>query len=218
MKEDVVIAKTADMIKEKFSEEGSGHDWWHIYRVWQLSKTIAKQEKGINNVVIELGSLLHDIADYKLHNGDESIGGKEARKWLESFNTNENIINEVVHIVDNISFKGGIEPNKMKSKEGLIVQDADKLDAIGAIGIARCFTFGGYKERILYDPHIPYRKNLSKKEYKKRNGTTINHFYEKLLKLKDLMNTKTGKKIAVERHTFMEDFLKRFYEEWEGYV
>lgn len=209
-----IIAKTAEMVKEKFESDGSGHDWWHIYRVWQTAKTIAQNE-NVDPFVVELGALLHDIADYKFHDGDEEIGGKVSANWLESLRVDAKIIEQVVHIVDNISFKGGTE-NKMQSIEGKVVQDADRLDSMGAIGIARCFTYGGNKGNQMHNPNMPPRLNLTKEEYKKSNGTQINHFYEKLLLLKDLMNTKTGSELALQRHKYMEGFLEQFFAEWDG--
>lgn len=210
-----IIQKTADMVKEKFTGEGSGHDWWHIYRVWKTAKTIANGENA-NTIVVELGALLHDIADYKFNNGDEEIGGKTAKEWLESIGVDNNIIKQVVHIVDNVSFKGNADQNKMQSIEGKIVQDADRLDAIGAIGIARCFAYGGHKGHEIYNPDIKPNLNMSKEEYKNHKGTQINHFYEKLLLLKDLMNTETGKELAQQRHDFMEQYLEEFLAEWAG--
>jgi uncharacterized protein len=210
-----IIQKTAEMVKEKFQNEGSGHDWWHIYRVWQLAKSIAKKESA-DSFVVELGALLHDIADYKFHDGDEEIGGKVTKEWLENLGVDSINIENVVHIVNNVSFKGGNTENKMKSIEGFIVQDADRLDAIGAMGIARCFAYGGYKGNEIYNPEIKPNLKMTKEEYKTQKGTQINHFYEKLLLLKDRMNTETGRKFAQERHEYMENFLEEFFAEWEG--
>jgi len=214
-KQERFIQKTADMVKEKFTGEGSGHDWWHIYRVWKTAKTIAEGESA-NILVVELGALLHDIADYKFHDGDEEIGGKVTKEWLESIGVDSETINQVVHIVDNVSFKGGANQNKIQSIEGEIVQDADRLDGIGAIGIARCFAYGGHKGHEIYNPEIKPHLNMTKEEYKSHKGTQNNHFYEKLLLLKDLMNTKTGKEIAQKRHEFMELYLEEFFAEWDG--
>lgn len=210
-----IINQTADMIKHKFESEGSGHDWWHIYRVWQIAKTIAQKEK-IDIFIVELGVLLHDIADYKFHDGNELIGGIESKKWLKKLGVESQIIDEVIHIVDNVSFKGNAKHNKMKSLEGKVVQDADRLDSMGAIGIARVFAYGGNKGREIYNPEVKPRLNMTKEEYKKNNSSSVNHFYEKLLLLKDLMNTKTGRKIAIKRHKFMEQYLKTFFDEWSG--
>lgn len=209
-----LVQKTAEMLKEKFSGEGSGHDWWHIYRVWQNAKQIAKSE-DVNLEIVELGALLHDIADYKFHDGDEAIGGQAAAEWLQSLNADSATIEAVVHIVDNVSFKGGGD-NKMESLEGMVVQDADRLDAIGAVGIARCFAYGGHKGNEIYNPEIKPNLNMSKEQYKKSVSPQINHFYEKLLLLKDLMNTKTGRQMAEHRHKYMEDYLEEFFAEWEG--
>ncbi len=198
-------------------KEGSGHDWWHVYRVWKLSQKIAKEEKGADLTVVQLGALLHDIADWKFNKGDERAGKRVARKWLENIGAGPETINKVCYIVRNVSFKGAGVKDKMKSKEGKIVQDADRLDALGAIGIARTFMYGGYKRRLIYDPEYKPEKHRTFAEYKSSNSTTINHFYEKLLLLKDRMNTRTGKRMAVERDAFMREYLKRFFSEWKGY-
>ncbi len=213
---DVIISKTIDFVKEELAGAEGGHDWFHIYRVFKNSLLIAKGEKNVDNFVIQLGALLHDIADSKFHDGDETVGPKIATEFLESLHVEHIVIDHVVNIIKNISFKGGNAAQKFKSPELDIVQDADRLDAIGAIGIARCFNYGGFKNRALYDPDIAPDLNMTKEEYKKSTAPTINHFYEKLLLLKDRMNTKTGKKIALERHAYMEQFLKQFYKEWEG--
>jgi uncharacterized protein len=210
-----IVEKTRAYIEEKFKNEGSGHDWWHLYRVWNLSKTIAKKENA-NTVVVELGALLHDIADFKFHNGDLTAGPRAARAWLGSIGADNKLIDQVCYIVENVSFKGAGEENKMESLEGKIVQDADRLDAIGAMGISRVFAYGGHKGRAIHDPGINPILHDTFEQYKESNSTAINHFYEKLLLLKDRMNTETGKKVAEHRHAYMEDFLKEFYEEWEG--
>jgi uncharacterized protein len=216
-----LVSKTADFIKKKFTGEGTGHDWWHLYRVWQLSRRIAQEEKGSPRmVVVELAALLHDIADWKFNGGDDKVGPKEARKWLESLNADEETIKQVVYIVENISFKSGLNRHQMQTIEGKIVQDADRLDAIGAVGIARCFATGGSFGRPIYDPSVKLRKYKSLKERYDNiaNDTTLNHFYEKLLLLKDMMNTESGSKLAQHRHEYMENYLKEFYLEWEGKV
>lgn len=213
--EEQIIKDTADYIKDKLEGEGSGHDWWHIYRVWQLAKHISMKE-GADTFKVELGALLHDIADWKFNEGDEKAGGREAKKWLQSIGVTETICDEVAFIVDNVSFKGAKVENTMKGLEGMIVQDADRLDAIGAIGIARTFAYGGFKQREMYNPDIKPEIHESFEAYKNSNSNTINHFYEKLLFLKDMMNTKTAKAMAEERHKYMEGFLKEFFEEWEG--
>ena len=210
-----IIDKTIHFVKEKLENAEGGHDWFHIERVYKNSILIAKEE-DCDIMVVKLGALLHDIADSKFHDGDETIGPKTARAFLESENVFEETINHVINIIENISFKGGNFENKFSSKELEIVQDADRLDAIGAIGIARTFNYGGFKNRALYNPSIAPNLNMSKEEYKNSNSPTLNHFYEKLLLLKDKMNTATGKKIALERHKYMENFLSQFYAEWQG--
>ena len=192
-----------------------GHDWWHIYRVWQLSKQIAKTEK-VSMLVVELGALLHDIADSKFNNGDEEIGSQKAREFLDFLTVESAVIEHVVQIILNISFKGGNELRKFSSAELDVVQDADRLDAMGAIGIARTFNYGGFKNRELYNPEIPPNLTMTKEEYKNSSAPTLNHFYEKLLLLKDRMNTTTARQMAEHRHEFMEQFLEEFYGEWNG--
>jgi uncharacterized protein len=210
-----LINDTIAFVKQKLQNAEGGHDWFHIERVWKNALLIAKGE-DCNIEVVELGALLHDIADSKFHGGDETVGPATARKFLESHQVDENTIVHVVNIIENISYKGGNFEKKFHSKELDIVQDADRLDAIGAIGIARCFNYGGFKNRTLYNPEIAPQMTMSKAEYKNSESPTLNHFYEKLLLLKDRMNTETGKKIAMQRHQFMEDFLSQFYAEWNG--
>ncbi|UOX34974.1 HD domain-containing protein [Flavobacterium sediminilitoris] len=210
-----LIDTTIHFVKEKLQNAEGGHDWFHIERVYKNALLIAKDEE-CNLEIVKLGALLHDIADSKFHDGDETIGPKIATTFLESQNVDKNTINHVIAIIENISFKGGNFDKKFTSKELDIVQDADRLDALGAIGIARTFNYGGFKNRPLYNPNIQPQLNMSKEEYKNSNAPTLNHFYEKLLLLKDKMNTETGKKIARERHIFMENFLSQFYAEWEG--
>jgi len=214
-----LIDRTILFVKEKLENAEGGHDWFHIERVYKNSLLIAKEE-DCDVTVVQLGALLHDIADSKFHpdasGGDETVGPKVARSFLESENVSEKIIAHVINIIENISFKGGNFAKKFTSVELEIVQDADRLDAIGAIGIARTFNYGGFKNRSLYNPEIAPKMNMSKEEYKKSEAPTLNHFYEKLLLLKDKMNTPTGKKIAEARHIYMENFLSQFYAEWEG--
>ena len=210
-----IIDKTIHFVKEKLENAEGGHDWFHIERVYKNSLLIAKDE-DCNLTVVKLGALLHDIADSKFHDGDETIGPRTARAFLESENVSEETVAHVINIIENISFKGGNFGQQFDSKELQIVQDADRLDAIGAIGIARCFNYGGFKNRALYNPEITPKFNMSKEEYKTAESPTLNHFYEKLLLLKDKMNTPTGKKIAEARHQYMENFLSQFYSEWEG--
>ena len=210
-----IIELTVAFVKQTLVDAEGGHDWWHIFRVWQLSKRIAETEKA-DMLVVELGALLHDIADAKFHNGDECVGPEKARSFLLSINVNEEIIIHIERIITNISFKGGRVIQQFKSLELDIIQDADRLDAIGAIGIARTFNYGGFKNREIYNPGIQPNLNLTKEEYKNSTAPTLNHFYEKLLLLKDRMNTATGRKMAEQRHQFLELFLDEFYAEWDG--
>jgi len=210
-----IIDKTILFVKQQLQDAEGGHDWFHIERVYKNAVLIA-QEEVCDVTIVKLGALLHDIADSKFHEGDEEIGPITARKFLESENVSEEITEHVIQIIKNISFKGGNFEKQFTSKELEIVQDADRLDALGAIGIARTFNYGGFKNRALYNPNIAPKLNMSKEEYKTSDSPTLNHFYEKLLLLKDKMNTESGKKIAQERHRFMEIFLSQFYAEWEG--
>jgi uncharacterized protein len=211
----MILSQTEAFVKKELAGAEGGHDWWHIYRVWQLSKHIAAQE-DVNMLVVELSALLHDIADAKFYGGDESIGPAKARHFMESIQVPAEVIEHVTAIIENISFKGGNQAGKFYSAELGVVQDADRLDALGAIGIARTFNYGGFKNRSIYDPAILPDLQMTREEYKHSTAPTINHFYEKLLLLKDRMNTATGRKLAEERHLFMEQFLERFYREWEG--
>lgn len=210
-----LIDNTILFVKEKLKSAEAGHDWFHMQRVYKNALLIADGEQ-CDLEVVKLGALLHDIADSKFNDGDETVGPRVAREFLESQNASEETIVHVINIIENISFKGGNFEKKFTSKELDIVQDADRLDAIGAIGIARCFNYGGYKNRPLYNPEIAPNLSMTKEEYKSNEAPTLNHFYEKLLLLKDKMNTETGRKIAKERHHFMELFLSQFYAEWEG--
>lgn len=210
-----IIQNTIAFVKNELKDAEGGHDWFHIERVYKNSLLIAEGEK-VDKTVVALGALLHDIADSKFHDGDETIGPKKASEFLKTQNISEETIQHVVKIIENISFKGGNNIQKFTSKELDVVQDADRLDALGAIGIARTFNYGGFKGRKLYDPDISPNLDMTSSEYKASNAPTINHFYEKLLLLKNRMNTKTGRKIAEKRHKFMEIFLQQFYAEWEG--
>jgi uncharacterized protein len=212
-----IIDKTCKFVENKLSGDGSGHDWWHIFRVWTLAKKIAVEEKAQIEIV-ELGALLHDIADWKFHDGDDSIGPTIAREFLNSNNVENKLSDSVVEIISTLSYKGAEVATPMKTLEGKIVQDADRLDAIGALGIARTFAYGGYKNRLIYHPDEKPVLHESYEDYKKNEGHTINHFYEKLLLLKERMNTNTGKRIAEGRHKFMQSFLDQFYREWDGIV
>jgi uncharacterized protein len=211
-----LIDTTIAFVKKQLEGAEGGHDWFHIERVYKNALLIAQGEE-CDLTIVQLGALLHDVADSKFHNGDETVGPKVAREFLESQNATEETIQHVINIIENISFKGGNFEKKFNSIELEIVQDADRLDAIGAIGVARAFNYGGFKNRALYNPDITPNLNMSKEEYKKTDSPTINHFYEKLLLLKNKMNTTTGLKIAEERHQYMEQFLSQFYAEWEGH-
>ncbi len=209
-----LITKTENYVQKKL-EGDSGHDWWHIHRVRNTALTLAKQEKA-DIFIVEMAALLHDIADHKFHNGDESIGPKVAREWLESLYVDEVQIQQICNIIECISFKGADVATPMSTIEGKVVQDADRLDAIGAIGIARAFSYGGFRNRELYNPDIPPTLHSSFEAYKNDKGHTINHFHEKLFLLKDRMNTASAKKMALERHSFMEEYVHRFLVEWNG--
>lgn len=217
MHQHAIIQKTVNFVKETLADAEGGHDWWHMYRVWELSKHIGEQE-DVDMFVVELGALLHDIADSKFHDGDEEVGPRKAREFLSSLGVEQYIVTHVENIIANISFKGGKHEQAFTSPELNVVQDADRLDAMGAIGIARTFNYGGYKGREMYNPEIKPNLNMTKEEYKASTAPTLNHFYEKLLLLKDRMNTKTGRSLAEHRHVFMEQYLDEFYKEWDGSV
>lgn len=210
-----LIERVAAQVEARFAGEGSGHDWHHIHRVWQLSRRIAREE-GAQAEIAELGALLHDIADWKFHGGDDSVGPREAERLLRQEGAPESLIVPVVEIVATISFKGAGVATPMRTLEGRCVQDADRLDALGAIGIARCFAYGGHAGRMLYDPALPPVMHASAAAYKSAKGTSLNHFYEKLFLLKDRMNTESGRRLALERHRFMEEFVAQFLREWDG--
>lgn len=212
-----IIQRTADFVQDRLKNAESGHDWWHILRVWNNTKLILETEQA-DTLVCELTALLHDIADSKFHDGDESIGPRIAGEFLTSIGVEQAVIEHVQAIILNMSYKASLGTLSFHSKELQIVQDADRLDAIGAIGIARAFNYGGFKNREMYNPTIPVETNLSKEAYKNTTAPTINHFYEKLLLLKDKMNTPTAQRIALGRHQYMEDFLKQFYGEWDGKI
>jgi uncharacterized protein len=217
MNKEKIITNTIAFVKKELKNAEGGHDWFHIERVFKNTLLISKDEK-VDAFVVSLAALLHDIADPKFYNGDETIGPKIATTFLKEQKIATVIITHVVNIIKHISFKNSLdkEVKKFTSKELEVVQDADRLDAIGAIGIARCFNYGGFKNRGLYDPEIIPDLNMTKEQYKNSDAPTINHFYEKLLLLKDQMNTASGKKIAAQRHTFMETYLQQFYNEWDG--
>lgn len=209
------ISQTIDFVKSTLEGAEAGHDWFHTERVWKLAQNIAQGE-NCNLKVVEISALLHDIADPKFHNGDENLAIKISDNFLRKIGVEENLIESILFVIKHISFKNRGELPEVMPIELQIVQDADRLDAIGAIGIARTFNFGGFKNNLMYDPNIKPNLNQTKEEYKKSNGTTINHFYEKLLLLKDLMNTEKGRALAEERHQFMLRFLEQFYKEWNG--
>ena len=209
------IAHTITFVKKELENAEGGHDWFHIERVYKNAILISKTEK-VDSFIVSLGALLHDIADSKFYNGDEAIGPKKASDFLNYKKVPKDVIAHVIKIIENISFKGGNKKQQFFSNELAVVQDADRLDALGAIGIARCFNYGGYKNRKLYDPDIKPNLNMTPEEYKNSNSPTINHFYEKLLLLKNKINTTTGKQIAENRHLYMESFLAQFYGEWNG--
>jgi len=210
-----LLVKTIAFVKEQLRGSEGGHDWFHTERVYKNAMLIA-QDETCDLLVVQLGALLHDVADSKFHNGDESVGPKTAKTFLEEQNADSLVVDHVIRIIENISFKGGNFEQPFTSRELEIVQDADRLDAIGAIGIARTFNYGGFKNRALYNPEIAPQTNISKEDYKNSDSPTLNHFYEKLLLLKDRMNTQTAKQLAQKRHRFMENFLSQFYTEWDG--
>ncbi len=207
-----VIKRIASKVQTHLSDAEGGHDWWHIDRVWKNALLIA-QEEEVNRDIVSLAALLHDIADPKFHNGDEAIGPRLTQEWLEEEQVDQETIEHIVNIVKHMSFKNSLEGKSWNSPELLVVQDADRLDAIGAIGIARAFSYGGHKERAMYDPDVYPMAKMTKEQYKSSNAPTVNHFYEKLLKLKELMNTETATAIAQERHDFMVTYLEQFYKE-----
>lgn len=215
MKHDQWISQTIEFVRETLAGAEGGHDWFHIERVWKTTQTIAAQEP-VDRTVAELAALLHDIADAKFHGGNDEVGPAKAGAFLASIDVPVHIAAQVVQIIRDISFKGGRHEVQHRTPELDVVQDADRLDAIGAIGIARAFSFGGYKQRALYDPSVPPDMHMDAATYRKSTAPTINHFYEKLLLLKDRMNTVSGRKMAEQRHRFMEQYLGQFYAEWEG--
>ncbi len=215
MSEALVISNTKNFVQDSLKDAEGGHDWFHILRVYTNSKHLLKSETA-NSFIVEVASLLHDIADSKFHGGDEEIGPQKARAFLEAQTIEQKGLEHVIKIIENVSYKGGHSHSEFHSKELEIVQDADRLDALGAIGIARTFNFGGFKNNPIYDPSVPAYPEQSKEDYKKSNSPTINHFYEKLLLLKDKMNTNSAKAIAEKRHNYMVSYLDQFYKEWHG--
>jgi uncharacterized protein len=211
----LIIENAIAFVQDTLKNAEGGHDWWHIHRVYLNAKRIASIEE-VDTVVVELAALLHDISDSKFNGGNETLGAEIAGDFLRNQGLSASRIEHVVQIINHISFKGGKEKRQFHSKEFEVVQDADRLDAIGAIGVARTFNYGGFKGNEIYNPNVPPNLNMTKEEYKKGGQPSINHFYEKLLLLKDLMNTKTGQEMAEQRHAFMELYLKQFFEEVDG--
>lgn len=211
------IRTACDFVKAKLADAEPGHDWWHAYRVWKVAMQIAEQEAGSSDLmVVQLAALLHDIADAKFHDGDELIGGEVSALFLRELGVDPERVYKIAYIIDNMSFKGGVACEVVRFQEFDIVQDADRLDAMGAMGIARAFSYGGFRGRPFYDPAVKPMLNMGKEEYRKSTAPTVNHFYEKLFKLKNLMNTEAGRIRAAQRHEFMEQYLDQFYGEWEG--
>ncbi len=213
-----IITSTINFVKETLEGAEGGHDWFHIERVYKNALLIAQGEE-VDIFVVELGSLLHDIADAKFYDGDESIGPKKAADFLRGQQVPESVILHIENIIRYVSFKTSLEADKKDKFDSIelkVIQDADRLDAIGAIGIARTFNYGGFKNRTMYDPAIKPLIDQDKETYKNSKAPTINHFYEKLLLLKDKMNTVTGRKLAEKRHQFMQQYLDQFYDEWNG--
>jgi uncharacterized protein len=216
MDKTAVIRNTEAFVKDRLKGAEGGHDWFHVMRVWNTAKHIASEEEG-DPFVVELGALLHDIADSKFHDGDEKLGPQLARKFLSEQGVTTAVIDHVENIIRHVSFKGGNFVQEFTSPELRIIQDADRLDAMGAIGVARCFNYGGFKNREIYNPDIKPDLNMTKETYRKSEAPSINHFYEKLLRLRERMHTETGKKLAADRHLYMEKFLEQFYAEWNGH-
>jgi len=217
MQQEIIIRNTIEFVKETLKNAEGGHDWFHIERVYKNALLISKKE-NVDVFIVSLGALLHDIADAKFYDGDETIAPKIATEFLKTQEVDSDVILHVINIINHISYKNSLSSDgeKFTSKELEVIQDADRLDALGAIGIARCYNYGGFKNRALYNPEILPNLKMSKEEYKKSEAPTINHFYEKLLLLKDTMNTNTGKEIAIGRHVYMKQFLNQFYDEWNG--
>jgi uncharacterized protein len=217
MEHALIVEKTRNFVRKTLENAEGGHDWWHIHRVWLNAHRIAKNEEA-DMLIVELAALLHDIADSKFHGGDEEIGPRTAGAFLKELGIDEDVIIHVQQIIRNVSFKSGFDQKTFHSKELEIVQDADRLDAIGAIGIARAFSYGGFKGREIFNPEVVPNLNMTKEEYKNSATPSINHFYEKLLLLKAKMNTETGKKLAEHRHQVMEQYLDQFFDEAGTYI
>jgi uncharacterized protein len=210
-----VIAETADFVRSRLAGGGTGHDWWHVERVRRLALRLGEAE-GAELFVVELAALLHDVADWKFYGGDEEIGPRLAGEWLDGLGVEPAVVAHVAEIVRDLSFKGAGVARPMRTREGAVVQDADRLDAIGAIGIARAFAYGGWRGRALFEPGVPPEPHATAEAYRDGSGSTINHFSEKLLLLKDRLNTEAARRLAADRHRFMELFLERFHAEWSG--
>ena len=210
-----IIEKARLYVEKELAADGSGHDWWHVYRVWSIAKKIAQKENA-DQTIVELAALLHDIADWKFNEGDDSAGPRQVAAWLNNNGVDPGLVDEVCEIISTLSYKGAGVATPMRTIEGKIVQDADRLDAIGAVGIARTFAYGGNKNRLMYHPEEAPVMHESFEHYKNNKGHTINHFHEKLLLLKDRMNTESAKKLAEQRHLFMKNYLDRFHKEWDG--
>lgn len=210
-----VVAKTQAYVREHLTGEASGHDWWHVHRVWRTAVQIGSEEE-VDLFVVQLAALLHDIADAKFHDGDEAIGARTAAAWLDALDVDEPTIMHVTQIIRDMSFKGAGVPTPMATREGMVVQDADRLDALGAIGIARAFAYGGFRGRVLYDPEAAPVLHATVEEYRSHRSSTLHHFFEKLLLLKDRMQTESARRIACERHQFLEHFVSEFLAEWDG--
>ena len=215
MDQEGVVARTQAFVRERLEGEASGHDWWHVHRVWRTAMEIGREE-GVDLFVVQLAALLHDIADAKFHDGDEEIGPRTASDWLRSLDVDEQTVAHVAAIIRDLSFKGAGVETPMSTREGMVVQDADRLDALGAIGIARAFAYGGSRGQVLCDPEDSPVMHATADEYRSHRGSTLNHFCEKLLLLKDRMNTESARRIAGERHRFIERFVSQFYDEWDG--
>ncbi len=216
MHNDKIINQLTPLVRKHFEGAEAGHDWWHTYRVWRTALRLCEDEQNADRYVVSLAALLHDIADPKFHGGDEEIGPKTASSLMNRINVDKATADHVINIIRHMSFKNSFEEPHFDSLEMRIVQDADRLDAMGAIGIARAFNYGGYKNHPFYDPDIQPDLEMTKEQYQKKAAPTINHFYVKLLRLKDMMHTDRAKVLAKERHDFMERYLQRFYKEWEG--
>jgi uncharacterized protein len=210
-----VITRTSAFVRERLAGEASGHDWWHVYRVWRTALAIGREE-GADLYVVQLAALLHDIADAKFHDGDEELGARTAADWVRSVGVAEPTVEHVARIIRDISFKGAEVSSPALSREGMVVQDADRLDALGAIGIARAFAYGGFRGQVLYDPEVAPVMHASREAYRAHRGSTLNHFSEKLFLLQDRMHTASARRIAGERHRVMERFVAQFLAEWRG--